>query len=551
MYKLFNIFLLILMSTSLFAQEHNDIIKNSGNRYEKVILDTASGYFVVKSGNMEGLLNPSGREIIPPTEYNSIRCFFIKEGYVIVVKDKALGLTDLSGRVILTPGRYKSFDNRFFKEGYVSVNDERTFGLCDNNGVEIIPLGRYTDISLWMLKDGFIITKKEGKTALCDKSGKELIPPVMSSIYLDKEEGFIKVEQDGKKGIFNLNCKVLIDPIYSQCLFYDSFFHVEKDGKKGLIAKDGHVVLPAEMESILIFDKEGYILVNRDGKSGVCTMDGKYIVEPVMDKLSVYQSEGYIYIQKDGKQGLLDIKGKEIIPPVMDKIYVQKSYGYIKAESGNTEGIYTYSGNAIIPVGKYTEISTFYAPGKFYEVTAEGGKRGLCDLNGNLKIPAEHSMIIYDDIDHYIRVRNGDTVGAYDTNGRLMIPCIYTGISCISGRFEVQQQKNGPFTVYEVAGYTPAKKKSYTQTEKQKTNVVVIPVYVPQTGTSSQNNQTTQQPRKVQCSYCNGTGRRDVIKFAPSYGGNNEWCTICRKVVAAGHYHDNVRCIYCNGTGYR
>lgn len=129
------------MSAPLFAQENNDIIKNSENRYEKVLLDTASGYFIVKSGDREGLLNPSGKEIIPPTEYNNVRCYYINDGYIIVIKDKALGLTDITGRVILSPGRYKSFDNRFFKEGYISVNDERTFGLCDNNGREIIPLG--------------------------------------------------------------------------------------------------------------------------------------------------------------------------------------------------------------------------------------------------------------------------------------------------------------------------------------------------------------------------------------------------------------------------
>jgi len=375
----------------------------------------------------------------------------------------------------------------------------------------------------------------------------------MTNIYLNKKDGFINVEQDGKKGIYDLSCKELIAPVYSKCMFYDSFFHVEKDGKMGLYTKDGLVVLPTEMDAIYIYEKEGYIVVKRGGKSGVCSMDGKYIVEPVMDELSVYYSDGYIHITKEGKKGLLDIKGKEIIPPVMDKVYVDKFHGYIETLSGKSEGIYTFSGKAIIPVGKYTNITEFYlqnSQNKFYIVTDEGDKKGLYDLNGNQKIPAEYSMIVYDDTDRYIRVRNGDFVGAYDTDGKLMIPCTYTAISCISGRFEVQQQKDGPYTVYNVPGYAPVEKNVHTQPDKPQTNVVIVPVYVPQTTNPSQNNQT-QQPRKVQCPYCNGTGRRDVIKFAPSYGGNNEWCTICRKVVAAGHYHDNVKCIHCNGTGYR
>ena len=106
MYRLFNICLFALIGTSLFSQEKNDIIKNLGNRYEKVVCDTASGYFIVTSGEREGLLNPSGQEIIPPAEYNKVRCFFISDGYIIVVKDGKTGLTDLTGKVILAPGRH-------------------------------------------------------------------------------------------------------------------------------------------------------------------------------------------------------------------------------------------------------------------------------------------------------------------------------------------------------------------------------------------------------------------------------------------------------------
>ena len=67
------------------------------------------------------------------------------------------------------------------------------------------------------------------------------------------------------------------------------------------------------------------------------------------------------------------------------------------------------------------------------------------------------------------------------------------------------------------------------------------------------NTPTDQQPKRV-CAYCNGTGKRCVLKTVPTYGARSyveKRCQYCGQELVDGVVHVLQTCTMCGGTGYR
>lgn len=147
------------------------------------------------------------------------------------------------------------------------------------------------------------------------------------------------------------------------------------------------------------------------------------------------------YFTQNGKKGLL-YDGDTLFPAIYDKI---QSIRYpdrllYQLENNGLEGMADEKGNILVPV-KYEELSRFQAPSPRLTYSAKlNGKYGILAVDGSVTIPFEYARLNWREGKSYIEISDYTNymrvVGALDTNGRLIIPVIYSAIS---------QPENGNF----------------------------------------------------------------------------------------------------------
>ncbi|GEM_PF-5973926 len=128
--------------------------------------------FVTWIGEKNGLLHPSGKEVMPA---------------------RALSMTTFS------------------KEGFCVVEDEESgFMLINNRGEQVLLLSEYEDVGSPM--QGLMSVQKEGVWGYMDTSGKIVLPLIYEEAYGFSEFGHAVVKYKGLYGIINKEGEYLISP---------------------------------------------------------------------------------------------------------------------------------------------------------------------------------------------------------------------------------------------------------------------------------------------------------------------------------------------------
>lgn len=163
---------------------------------------------------------------------------------------------------ILKKLKEKYGDVRYFENsgGWYRIRKDGVFGACDLNGNEIVkPV--YND-ACYLGK--YYLVKKHGKEGACNLNGKEVVPPVYDTVLFYEKYYIAKNENAEDEIVYDLYG----NKTKYQFLFRDideNLIIFKESGKWGVMDSCYSVLIPAEYDDRIYFDKDGVAQVCKNG----------------------------------------------------------------------------------------------------------------------------------------------------------------------------------------------------------------------------------------------------------------------------------------------
>lgn len=393
----------------------------------------------------------------------------------VILRNESHGFMDTTGKLAFSFLYYRPLGE--FKEGlapaalqliYLSPSSELNPDLpseqnvfIDKNGKIAIDAASCEEI--YAFSEGLARVKMMGKFGFIDKNGKMVIPPIY-----DWAEDFAAGEATvNLGGTWNyINTKGQIVSIKSNPSTKANLFLVIKDKTTGQISKfsanlalefrglrydenilygledkTGKTILPTQyggidLTSVLYWEKDfgqgkELIGVSKNEKKGLIDKTGKIIL-PFQYNEIMYLPENHIFmIEQDEKIGIADKTGKMQIPLTYDDIRVEGDLVFLMKEESEEKGTTDVLNNAGKKIISYP--SFFSMGGKFKDlgecfVIGQGQKVGLYDKNGKVLIPLE-----YEDINPFMEglagAKKGGKWGFMDKTAKTIIPFEYEDLT--------------------------------------------------------------------------------------------------------------------------
>ncbi len=251
-----------------------------------------------------------------------------------------------------------------------------------------------------------------------------------------------------------------------------------KDGKKGVLSPDGKIILPAKYDQIDLKSRNYWKLSLNSKQSmylpgyfslpffdEVNYLDGRYcdvkqgskwgvydakketmVINPIYEAIDYCggcaRTSDYVYAKKDGKWGIVAFGGQVLVPFEYDHQHSQmRSDNWVQAFSKkNTPLIINIKSRQEFAVQEHSTIA------KGLLIYVENGKFGAYDQQGKLVIP-----FIYDRIDiegsgayqnfpgNYLIATKGEFQGVIDINGEVVVPIQYDQVTVINNYFVLKK----------------------------------------------------------------------------------------------------------------
>jgi hypothetical protein len=236
-------------------------------------------------------------------------------------------------------------------------------------------------------------------------------------------EGLACVMQNGKWGYVNSKGHIALPFIYNEAtIFYNGVAMVKMNGKAYLINKNGTIVTKGGYKQLEL-TTGGIAIVTKDTLQGIIDINGKEIIECKYKDIALVDSET-IEVTDNNVHKLLNIKGRQVNSEDFDDI--QRHYTLLEARKNNKYGVLAKNWKVIVPC-QYDSI-VILSDDAF--ITLQSGKWSLYDTSGRLLTTTAYNRIErvhsnYDQCHIGYFVTNDSRMGALNTNGKEIIPCIY------------------------------------------------------------------------------------------------------------------------------
>ena len=437
-----------------FIEENGKITEFVYNEFGDLIM--SSEYEVVDSicetnlitrmtlANTFGLRNLNG-ELVVPHSYAFIRKVEDYSGlFEAICDDQDNILYDSFGRRI-----FKNIEN---SDGsitcyYLNKDDtKRTiyYGLSFASGEFLKPV--YTGFKV--IAEDKLFAERDGVVEIFNLKSGELLYTYenASLICSDSDRVAVKfISSEGKSTIYvydeNFNIFDLSD--YDDVNFWGGIkcetilCSVEKNGLFGAVNNLGEEVVPPIYDTYLNFSKSGYCAVNKKRNIGVIFKTGEVILPPANDNNFNFLSDDFISVKK-GDFMIYNKEGKKIASYSYDEYHDIGAYSIselalVDLFIRDNDGRITKKTEILNINGKKTEIPNFRLVTKssIYDefIFESNGKKGVLSKNGDIIIPAEYDMIIFDKKHNIYEVMtNPNIFGAFDANGKPILNCSYSEV---------------------------------------------------------------------------------------------------------------------------
>lgn len=352
-----------------------DLVESLENVDVNNILWYEEGVLRVKKGEKYGLIDYSGKEILP-VEYSSIEALKGIKNSLIIKKDEQVGLCDNKGNIIITP-EYKEIKTigEDYKNGYIVVNKDNKYGVIDfTKNVTIEPT--YEEIKQVASSNIFIV-KDNGTLKVINKNKETLIENKFDDVKQINSDNIVFVKNQ-KYGVINTSGEVKIKAQYDDIKYaFNDYYIAKKAEKYGIINIDNETVLPFEYSSILYRKEAGFIEIAKDNNVEVEILNDKlekklegilvevnstksYIRMRINDEYKYYNfkfeeiqstlalAQNTLFLsKKDGKYGYTDKLGNVIVDYIYEDATEQNSYGYVAVKKDGKWGAIDSTGKIV------------------------------------------------------------------------------------------------------------------------------------------------------------------------------------------------------------
>lgn len=426
----------------------------------------SDGFSVVMSGNKYGLIDLSGKEVVPckydwiggVDEWTTESLF--QDGVALIQSDGKWGLINKTGKEIV-PCTYKDYYGLTRGgSGIFIISENGKYGCIDKNGKRIVDCN-YDRIEPFY--EGIGIAKLSDKYVLINENGK-VIP--LSEFYtgvLHFSEGLAAVQMygsgiemyndDARWGFIDKTGEEVIpcnhqlnydDNIGYQCFFADGMAAViNEDYKWGFLNKEGKEVVPFKYLYVEDFS-EGLaaVAISAEGEMrwGFIDKAGREVIPCKYEELSPF-SDNVAAACKNGKYGFIDKDGKQIIP-----------FDYNKPLGSDDvkTNAYFKDGLAILAINNGGN-STHFNIGE--------GKQGVLSKYDKTIIPFIYDDINLDSKNEFFVCRIGDYTGTetpkygiFDKTGKEIAPVIFEELNFFNDGF-AKAKWNGKDGFIDMDGY--------------------------------------------------------------------------------------------------
>ena len=407
---------------------------------------------------------------VVPAEYDL--AYPTVNGIIIVIKDGKWGMINMQNDVIVEPqyNVIESLDGSFARVGKteeecdIYFQDDRRYvknikyGLVDTTGEEVLPL-EYERIDLWdngyyyirsgtmhqiltpclkvaidlqdkyceNLGNRYIIVTKDFYKYCClmDFHGNEIIPE-------NEYNSFFKIE--------------ILENDFLKVIFHKSKYR--GDSHIGIIDKRGkNIYKKYGCEDISLIGN-GYLLVKEflitsmDGSGydvyNVVNFQGKELFEHPLKEIRLLE-DGNFSIRGDEGWEISNGKGKIIVAPIYEnELKFENGFADISI-AGKASKINSY-GNILVENGKESVLlpKIYYWGSNFKygisivrSITKTGDRIGVVNVRGEEIIPTIYKNVILFS-DGTILCREDDCYGLYNTNGKCILPVIFSVINHVA-----------------------------------------------------------------------------------------------------------------------
>jgi len=411
------------------------LLDSAGDEVTKAVYDEMSylnnypPIIKVRRGDLWDLLDNEGRELTPGP-YDAIK--YEEAGFLKVTKKGKYGLISERAKVIV-PAKYDEVRldemNGSISGESIAVRLKGKWGYYGYNGKQLTPV-KYDAAGAMGL--GYAMVTIADKQGLVNSNGIEVVPCKYDKVIYGYGALWI-VSKGGLFGLINHSGKVIL-PLTCSNVTFDSYntlnvYYLTRDGKMGMADTTGKQFLPfkfSHAEPFVRYSNEvaKVLLVKDNGLCGIADFTGKILVPELYDQIftvSGLKKPLYLVFSKQS-EGIADEAGNVLIAVKNWRLGDVNDNGVIVNQDGYA-GVLNWQQKAIVPI-KYQQVSL---AGKCF-IVRTGDKHGAFDLQGKEIIPME-----YDYISWYMQsvlfVTKNRRMGVIDETGKIILPVEYDEVT--------------------------------------------------------------------------------------------------------------------------
>lgn len=322
-----------------------DVVEAIENIDENHNMWYEEGVLRVKKGELYGLIDFSGKEIVKP-QYQEITALLGTSNSLLLKKEDKIGLCDNKGNIIIKPEYQEIKDiEKEYQKGYIVINQEAKYGITDFTGKMILET-KYEEIKQ-ISGNNVYVAKQAGKWKVINDKEETLVENGFDDITGIIEEKLIIVKNK-KYGILRTSKEETIKPQYEELSFlFGDYYLAKNKGKYGVINSNNETILPFEYSSIAYQKEADFIVASKSGQTTEEIYNNKF--EKQLDAIisDINVKDGYVRVYVEGQYKYYNFKFEEkTSQEVLTKntLFLSKKddkYGYV-SKDGNLVVDYIY-----------------------------------------------------------------------------------------------------------------------------------------------------------------------------------------------------------------
>lgn len=405
--------------------------------YDRIVPINTNRYWCLSDGNW--MLLDEQAKILSQAKYDELA--FAMEGLCYAKTGNLCGVINEKGEEII-PVIYENILN--FNDGITAVFDNGTYIFYNKLGekknfpvIERIGLD-YTSGN-WIINDGVINVRVDGNYCHLNTNG-VIIGNYYAPFLFDYSNGFVSITENNTRAIMDLKGNIYFknqyDYVYEPI---NGLFLVEKDNFYGAVNLEGKIIVPIKYDSVSIYD-ENLISCNLDGKEMLYDSNGNVILDLIFDSITVNPSENinesdkaWLIIDNDDKRGFYNLETKKIIECKYDDSMGGFDHGIVTVENDEKYGYLDTNGSLI--GGQFFDGVAYQdqnpAFKENFSYVMKGEKYAYLSIDGKLQTKfIYNSASLFHDGYAIVSDKN-ELFGVIDTKFNYVIECKYDSIERI------------------------------------------------------------------------------------------------------------------------